>query len=82
MYMFGKINNKQDIVDISSAKLFSNSIFIGVQSNIDEEELYKIIKIYYNKNDKKKLLYYYNIYIEYKYKKYLDILNNYINNMQ
>ena len=44
MYMFGKINNKQNIVDISSAKLFNNSIFIGVQTNIDEEKLYKDVQ--------------------------------------
>jgi hypothetical protein len=77
--MFGKINNEQNVITCDNyGKLLNNSKFIAVSAKISEENLYNLIQNYYNNKDKNNLLKNCNIYLEYDYKKYLDIINQYI----
>ena len=77
--MFAIINKKQHLEANNQAKLKDNSIFIGTPGILDEEKLYSIIKNSYENKNKEKLLQYCNIYYLYKYKKYLDIIEQYNN---
>lgn len=78
--MFGIINNEQNIINTDKfGKLTNNPKFIAVQCKISEENLYNLIQKYYNNKDKDNLLKSCNVYHNYDYKKYLDIINEYIN---
>ncbi len=76
--MFGTINDKQNITDSKCGKLFNNPNFVGVSISINEEELFILITKHYNNKNKKELLECYDTYQKYEYKKYLNIINKYI----
>ena len=76
--MFGTINDKQNITDSKYGTLFNNPKFIAISSSINEEALFILIKKYYDNKNKKELLECYDAYHKYEYKKYLDIINKYI----
>ena len=76
--MFGIINSKQDIQFNNCPKLKSDFRFVGVSVQINEESLFLLIKNQYDSKDKENLLKSCDIYQRYEYKKYLDIINKYI----
>tara|TARA_Y100000389_G_C17393372_1_gene481173 strand:- start:652 stop:897 length:246 start_codon:yes stop_codon:yes gene_type:complete len=77
--MFGKINSKQNVTKNKHlGNLLSNPKFIAIPAIISENELYNLIQKYYNNKDKDNLLKSCNMYLEYDFKKYLDIINQYI----
>lgn len=79
--MFGKINNEQNIqISTNFGKLLNNPKFVAVSNKISEESLYNLIQNYFDKNDKEKLLENCNLYLKYNYKKYINLVNKYIQN--
>ncbi len=77
--MFGKINNEQNVINADNyGKLLNFPKFVAVSCQISEENLYNLIQNYYDNKDKNNLLKSCNIYQKYEYKKYLDIINQYI----
>jgi hypothetical protein len=79
--MFGKIKNEQNIqTNKNFGKLLNNPKFVAVSNKISEESLYNLIQNYFDKNDKEKLLKNCNLYLKYNYKKYIDLVNKYIQN--
>ena len=77
--MFGKINNEQNVINADNyGKLMNNPKFIGTPGIITEEALFNLIKNYYNDKNKEKLLECCYVYQKYEYKKYLDIITQYI----
>jgi hypothetical protein len=77
--MFGTINSKQEFQSNTYPKLKNNPKFIGTPHIISEEALFKLIKQHYDNKNKEKLLEGCDAYQKYKYEKYLDIINQYIN---
>lgn len=79
--MFGKIKNEQNIqTNKNFGKLLNNPKFVAVSNKINEESLYNLIQNYFDKNDKEKLLKNCNLYLQYNYKKYINLVNKYIQN--
>ena len=76
--MFGKINNKQNIKSNIYPTLNTNPKFVASPSIIGEEDLYNLIKNCYNIKNKEKLFKNSELYHEYKYKKYLNIIKLYL----
>ena len=79
--MFGKINNEQNIIlndNEKYGKILNNPKFIAVSAIISEDNLFILIQNYYNNNNKESLLKSCYQYKNYHYKKYLDIINKYI----
>ena len=79
--MFGTINNEQNIIlndNDNLVKLLNNPKFIAVSAQISEENLFILIHTYYNNKAKDNLLKSCYQYKNYKYKKYLDIIDKYI----
>lgn len=80
MYMFGKINNKQDISNKNTPKLVKNFKFIGFPYRNEtslEEDLFLLINDSYNEKNKIKFEQFVNIYKDNLYTKYLVIIHKY-----
>ena len=78
--MFGKINDKQDIVNKNVARLAPNFKFVAApyrNEESSEEALFLIINDSYNEKNKIKLEQYLNIYKDKMYTKYLEIITKY-----
>ena len=79
--MFGKINNQKNINlndNDNYGKILNNPNFIAISCEISEDYLFNLIKIYYNNKTKDNLLKSCYQYKNYKYEKYLDIIDKYI----
>lgn len=79
--MFGTINNEQNIIlndNDNCGKLLNNPKFIAVPAQINEDNLFILIQTYYNNKAKDNLLKCCYQYKNYEYKKYLDIIDKYI----
>jgi hypothetical protein len=78
--MFGKINDKQDIVDKNVPRLVPNFKFVAApcrNEESSEEALFLLINNSYNEKNKIQLEKYVKIYKDKMYTKYLVIINKY-----
>ena len=76
--MFGIINSNQGSQSNDWPKLKTGFRFVGVSVQTSEETLFILIKKHYDSKDKENLFEYCDVYHKYKYEKYLDIINKYI----
>jgi hypothetical protein len=78
--MFGKINNKQDIVNKNTPRLAPNFKFVAASCGNEEsseEVLFLLINNSYNEKNKIKFEQYVKIYKDKMYTKYLEIITKY-----
>lgn len=78
--MFGTIISNQDSIQ-NAAKLVPNFKFVACPSAISEESLYILINEAYDKKNKSKIEEYLDIYKKEGYKKYLEIIIKYIDEL-
>jgi hypothetical protein len=78
--MFGKINDKQDIINKNAPRLAPNFKFVAApcgNEESSEEVVFLLINNSYNKKNKIKFEQYVKIYKDKMYTKYLEIITKY-----